>query len=52
MTVKAFLAEHPTPDEAAVREGLAGNICRCTGYEKVVEAVPALAQGAAAATTR
>ena len=43
MTTKAFLRECPSPTEAQVREGLSGNICRCTGYVKIVEAVLALA---------
>ena len=36
---------HPLPDEKAVREGLDGNLCRCTGYHNIVKAVQ---QGAAA----
>lgn len=39
MTMTAFLAEHPEPTEAQVREALSGNLCRCTGYQKIVEAV-------------
>ena len=39
MTMTEFLAEHPAPSEAQVREALAGNLCRCTGYQKIVEAV-------------
>jgi carbon-monoxide dehydrogenase small subunit len=35
----ALLAENPQPDEQEIRAGLAGNICRCTGYMKIVEAV-------------
>jgi aerobic-type carbon monoxide dehydrogenase small subunit (CoxS/CutS family) len=38
MTLEAFLREHPEPTEAEVREALAGNLCRCTGYSAVVEA--------------
>jgi len=34
-----LLAEDPDPDEAAVRVGLEGNLCRCTGYQNIVEAV-------------
>ena len=43
MTMKAFLADHPHPDEAAVREALSGNLCRCTGYQNIVTAVLAAA---------
>ena len=32
-------AEHPDPDEATVRHGLEGNLCRCTGYQNIVRAV-------------
>jgi carbon-monoxide dehydrogenase small subunit len=39
MTMKAFLAEHPSPTEGEVREALSGNLCRCTGYQHIVDAV-------------
>jgi carbon-monoxide dehydrogenase small subunit len=39
LTMKAFLAEHPSPNEAEVREALSGNLCRCTGYQHIVDAV-------------
>jgi carbon-monoxide dehydrogenase small subunit len=39
MTAKALLDENPAPSEYAVREALAGNLCRCTGYQKIVDAV-------------
>jgi carbon-monoxide dehydrogenase small subunit len=39
MAAFALLEEHPHPTEAQVRAGLAGNLCRCTGYAKIVEAV-------------
>ncbi|MBI2773864.1 MAG: (2Fe-2S)-binding protein [Chloroflexi bacterium] len=39
MAAKALLAERPSPDEAAVKHWMDGNICRCTGYETIVEAV-------------
>ncbi|MEE8471540.1 MAG: (2Fe-2S)-binding protein [Dehalococcoidia bacterium] len=45
MTTKAFLEENPTPSEEEVRSAIAGNICRCTGYAKVVDAILAVAQG-------
>jgi carbon-monoxide dehydrogenase small subunit len=41
----ALLAADPTPDDAAVRRELSGNLCRCTGYARIVAAV----QDAAAA---
>jgi carbon-monoxide dehydrogenase small subunit len=34
-----LLARHPRPTEAQIREGLAGNLCRCTGYIKIFESV-------------
>jgi carbon-monoxide dehydrogenase small subunit len=39
MSATALLAENPAPTEAEIRFGLAGNICRCTGYTKIIEAV-------------
>ena len=36
---KALLAKNPDPTEIEVRYGLAGNLCRCTGYDKIVRAV-------------
>jgi carbon-monoxide dehydrogenase small subunit len=44
MSVDQLLGEHPEPSDAQVREGLAGNLCRCTGYQKVVEAVQLAAE--------
>lgn len=41
---KAFLDENPHPTEEEIRFGLAGNLCRCTGYDKIVESVMAVAQ--------
>jgi aerobic-type carbon monoxide dehydrogenase small subunit (CoxS/CutS family) len=38
MTLDAFLREHPEPTEQEVREALAGNLCRCTGYSAMIEA--------------
>ncbi len=39
MNAKSLLEKHPRPDESEVRYWLAGNLCRCTGYNKIVEAV-------------
>jgi carbon-monoxide dehydrogenase small subunit len=38
MTLVAFLAETPRADEPAIRDAISGNICRCTGYESIVDA--------------
>jgi aerobic carbon-monoxide dehydrogenase small subunit len=43
MTSCALLAENPSPTEHEVREGLEGNLCRCTGYQNIVRAVLAAA---------
>ena len=43
MTADALLRRHPEADERQIREGLAGNLCRCTGYEGIVAAVRAAA---------
>ena len=43
MTMTAFLAEHPDPDEEGIREALSGNLCRCTGYQHIVDAVKSAA---------
>jgi len=39
LTSYALLKHHSTPSEADIREGLAGNLCRCTGYQNIVKAV-------------
>jgi aerobic-type carbon monoxide dehydrogenase small subunit (CoxS/CutS family) len=39
MSMEAFLREHPEPRREDVREALAGNLCRCTGYLGIIEAV-------------
>jgi CO/xanthine dehydrogenase Mo-binding subunit/aerobic-type carbon monoxide dehydrogenase small subunit (CoxS/CutS family) len=41
MTAKAFLAENPHPTEEEVRQAIRGNLCRCTGYGRIVEAIMA-----------
>jgi carbon-monoxide dehydrogenase small subunit len=45
MSAIDLVQRHPNADEAAIREGLEGNLCRCTGYQNIVKAVQ---QGAAA----
>jgi CO/xanthine dehydrogenase FAD-binding subunit/aerobic-type carbon monoxide dehydrogenase small subunit (CoxS/CutS family) len=47
-TMQTFLQENPAPSEAEVREALSGNLCRCTGYQHIVDAVLLAAQRAAA----
>jgi aerobic-type carbon monoxide dehydrogenase small subunit (CoxS/CutS family) len=44
MAARALLLEDPHPDEKKIARALSGNICRCTGYTKIVEAVAAAAE--------
>ncbi len=39
MSADALLKDNPKPDKAQIKKGLSGNICRCTGYTKIIEAV-------------
>jgi carbon-monoxide dehydrogenase small subunit len=39
LTAKAFLDTNPHPTEAEARQAIAGNLCRCTGYDKIVRAI-------------
>jgi aerobic carbon-monoxide dehydrogenase small subunit len=39
MSAKHLLAKHPNPGENEIREAISGNLCRCTGYNKIVEAI-------------
>ncbi len=41
MSAKALLDETPTPTEEEIRRGIAGNLCRCTGYTKIIESIKA-----------
>ena len=50
MTALDLLRKHPSPNEEEIRDGLSGNLCRCTGYEHIVRAVQAAATAAAANT--
>ena len=43
MAAVALLAEHPHPTEAQIRYGIAGNLCRCTGYTKMLAAITEVA---------
>lgn len=44
LSAKALLDENPQPTEEEIREAISGNLCRCTGYNKIVEAILAVAQ--------
>jgi carbon-monoxide dehydrogenase small subunit len=44
LTAYALLKENPRPTEAEIRRAISGNLCRCTGYAKIVEAVKSLAE--------
>lgn len=38
MSLSTYLEDHPDPDDASIRKAISGNLCRCTGYQKIVEA--------------
>jgi len=44
LTAKAFLEEHPAPTDEEIREAIAGNVCRCTGYTFIVDAIRTAAE--------
>ena len=48
MTLVPFLAENPDPTEQEIREAIAGNLCRCTGYQHIVDSVKLAAEKLAA----
>jgi carbon-monoxide dehydrogenase small subunit len=50
MLATALLRENPSPTEEEIREAMASNICRCTGYQSILEAVRAAADAGAADT--
>lgn len=52
LTMQAWLKDNPDPTEHEVREALSGNICRCTGYQNIVEAVLSVAEEARAKERR
>jgi carbon-monoxide dehydrogenase small subunit len=41
MSAKAFLDEHPKPTQTEVRKGVSGNLCRCTGYQQIIDSIMA-----------
>ena len=43
LSAHQLLQEHPNPDEATIRHGIAGNLCRCTGYQNIIKAIQAIA---------
>jgi aerobic carbon-monoxide dehydrogenase small subunit len=45
LTAKALLEENPAPTDGKIREAIAGNLCRCTGYHFIVDAIRAAARG-------
>ena len=45
MSITALLERDPDPDDEAIRDGLSGNLCRCTGYQGIIEAVKVTAAG-------
>jgi carbon-monoxide dehydrogenase small subunit len=51
MAAADLLRENPDPDEQEIREGLEGNLCRCTGYQNIVRAVQRAAQSQAGASS-
>jgi len=44
MSAKALLDENPNPNEEEIKRGIAGNLCRCTGYTQIIESIKAAAQ--------
>jgi aerobic carbon-monoxide dehydrogenase small subunit len=44
LTAKALLDKNPSPGRSEIREAISGNLCRCTGYQKIVEAIESVAK--------
>lgn len=42
LSAKSLLDQNPNPDELQIRKAISGNLCRCTGYQKIVEAIQAV----------
>ena len=51
MTLEPFLKSNPNPSEEEIREAISGNICRCTGYQHIVDAVKLAAESMSVGTT-
>jgi len=47
LTAAALLNDNPNPTESEIRRAISGNLCRCTGYTKIIEAIRAVAESAA-----
>ncbi|MCK5793162.1 MAG: (2Fe-2S)-binding protein, partial [Anaerolineales bacterium] len=45
LTAKTLLDNNPHPTDHEIREGLSGNLCRCTGYNKMIDAIHLAEQG-------
>lgn len=45
ITIESYLKEYPNPSEAEIRDALSGNLCRCTGYQNIVQAVQKTVRG-------
>jgi carbon-monoxide dehydrogenase small subunit len=45
LSATELLREHPHPSEAQIKEAIAGNLCRCTGYQPIIEAIVAVGRG-------
>jgi len=50
LTAHAFLQQHPRPTREDIRRAISGNLCRCTGYVKIIDAIEAASAGAAPAS--
>ena len=44
LSAKGLLDQNPSPDEKEIRTAISGNLCRCTGYQKIVEAIKAASE--------
>ncbi len=44
LSAKALLDKNPSPSQSEIREAISGNLCRCTGYQKIVDAIESVAQ--------